>query len=121
MATVMVVDDSPTLRAMIVEIMQSQGLQVVEAEDGLIAQEKIKAQCPDLVVLDVVMPRMNGYELCRWIKGEAASKDVPVIMCTTKSEDFDIHWGKKQGVDAYITKPFEPGDLIAKVKELLKT
>ncbi|XFA73817.1 response regulator [Thermosynechococcaceae cyanobacterium Okahandja] len=119
MATVMVVDDSPTLRAMIVELMKEQRYEVVEAEDGLEAQEKIKAQCPDLVILDVVMPRMNGYELCRWIKGEPASQNVPVIMCTTKSEDFDIHWGKKQGVDAYITKPFDPAELIATVKRLI--
>ncbi len=120
MSTVMVVDDSPTLRAMIAEVLSRYGLTVVEACDGVDAKEKIQASCPDLVIMDVVMPRMNGYELCRWVKGEPKSENVPVIMCTTKSEDFDRHWAMRQKADAYITKPFQPTELMAKVKELLK-
>jgi len=119
MATVLVVDDSPTMRAMIVEAVLSLGLEVAEAADGIEAQEKVAQKIPDLIVLDVVMPRMNGYEFCRWVKNEPGSQNVPVIMCSTKAEAFDIHWGKKQGVDAYITKPFDPEDLIAQVKQLL--
>jgi twitching motility two-component system response regulator PilH len=121
MHTIMVVDDSPTLRAMITELLRGSGLQVVEACDGVDAQEKIQANCPDLVIMDIVMPRMNGYELCRWVKGEPARQKVPVIMCSTKNEDFDKHWAKKQQADAYITKPFEPVELMAKVNELLKS
>lgn len=119
MTTVLVVDDSPTMRAMIIETIRSLGFAVMEASDGVDAQAKVSQTVPDLIVLDVVMPRMNGYEFCRWVKNEPASQNVPVIMCSTKGEAFDIHWGKKQGVDAYITKPFDPQDLIAKVKELL--
>uniref|UniRef100_B8HSJ8 Response regulator receiver protein n=1 Tax=Cyanothece sp. (strain PCC 7425 / ATCC 29141) TaxID=395961 RepID=B8HSJ8_CYAP4 len=119
MSTVMIVDDSPTLRAMIAEALVKEGLQIVEACDGLDAKEKIQLSCPDLVIMDIVMPRMNGYELCRWLKNEFADQRIPVIMCTTKSEEFDRHWGMKQGGDAYITKPFEPAELMAKVKELL--
>ncbi len=119
MAKVLVVDDSPTMRAMIVETMTSIGLEVTEAGDGVDGQEKMAKFTPDIIILDVVMPRMNGYEFCRWVKSESASQNVPVIMCSTKAEAFDIHWGKKQGVDAYITKPFDPQDLINKVKELL--
>lgn len=119
MTTVLVVDDSPTMRAMIVETIQSLGFDVIESSDGIEAQAKVSQTIPDLIILDVVMPRMNGYEFCRWVKNEPTSQNVPVIMCSTKGEAFDIHWGKKQGVDAYITKPFNPDDLISKVKELL--
>jgi twitching motility two-component system response regulator PilH len=116
----MVVDDSPTLRVMISDLLTKHGLQVIEAHDGLDAQEKMRSTLPDLVIMDVVMPRMNGYELCRWVKGEITSRKIPVIMCTTKSEEFDRHWGMKQGVDAYITKPFEPQQLMAIVNNLLQ-
>jgi twitching motility two-component system response regulator PilH len=120
MSTVMVVDDSPTLRVMISDLLTKHGLQVIEAHDGMDAQEKMRSTLPDLVIMDVVMPRMNGYELCRWVKGEITSRKIPVIMCTTKSEEFDRHWGMKQGVDAYITKPFEPQQLMAIVNNLLE-
>jgi twitching motility two-component system response regulator PilH len=120
MSTIMVVDDSPTLRVMISDLLTKHGLQVIEAHDGLDAQEKMRSTLPDLVIMDVVMPRMNGYELCRWVKGEITSRKIPVIMCTTKSEEFDRHWGMKQGVDAYITKPFEPQQLMAIVNNLLQ-
>jgi twitching motility two-component system response regulator PilH len=119
MYTVMVVDDSTTLRTMIAELLALNGLNVIEARDGIEAQAKIQASCPDLVIMDVVMPRMNGYELCRWVKGESVSANVPVIMCSTKNEDFDRHWAMRQKADAYVTKPFEPLELMAKVKELL--
>lgn len=121
MSTIMVVDDSPTLREMISDILIRQGLTVVQACDGVDAKEKILAACPDLVIMDIVMPRMNGYELCRWVKGEPNSAKVPVIMCTTKSEEFDRHWAMKQQADAYITKPFQASDLVTKVRELLKS
>jgi twitching motility two-component system response regulator PilH len=119
MHTVMVVDDSTTLRTMIAELLALNGLNVIEACDGVEAQAKFQASCPDLVIMDVVMPRMNGYELCRWVKGESGSANVPVIMCSTKNEDFDRHWAMRQKADAYVTKPFEPLELMAKVKELL--
>jgi twitching motility two-component system response regulator PilH len=120
MSTIMVVDDSPTIREMISEILIRQGLTVVQASDGFEAKEKILASCPDLVIMDVVMPRMNGYELCRWVKAEPLSANVPVIICTTKSEEFDRHWAMKQKADAYITKPFKASELMIKVRELLK-
>jgi twitching motility two-component system response regulator PilH len=120
MTTVLVVDDSPTVRELVSEHLRQQKLVVVEAFDGLDATEKIKISVPDIVITDVVMPRMNGYELCRWIKGNVKNKTVPVIMCTTKSEEFDKYWGMKQGADAYITKPYNPPELIDIVKRLLR-
>ncbi len=120
MATVLVVDDSPAVREMLVNQLKQGGMTVIEAQDGTEAVEKLKTTVPDVVVTDVVMPKMNGYELCRWIKNNDSTKNVPVVMCTTKSEEFDKYWGIKQGADAYITKPYQPADLIKTIKGLLK-
>jgi twitching motility two-component system response regulator PilH len=96
------------------------GFTVIEAVDGEEAIEKIKANFPDLVITDIVMPRKNGYELTRWIKNDPDAKTIPVVMCTSKSEEFDVYWGMKQGADAYITKPYHPPDLLEAVKRLLQ-
>lgn len=122
MSTVLVVEDSLTQRQMIADLLQDSGLQasVVSVSDGVEALEQIRNQRPDLVVLDIVMPRMNGYEVCRQIKTDPKTQDVPVVMCSSKGEEFDIYWGMKQGADAYISKPFEPDELIGTVKQLLR-
>ncbi len=120
MSTVLIVDDSPTLREMLTDLLRKSGHSVIQASDGVDAQEKLGSNVvPDLVVMDVVMPRMNGYELCRWIKKNPQTQDVPVIMCTSKSEDFDRYWGMKQGADAYVTKPYHPDELMGVVRQLL--
>ena len=82
-------------------------------------KKKISTAPPDLVVLDVVMPNMNGYELCRWVKTNPSTQHVLVILCSSKSEEFDRYWGIKQGADAYVIKPFRPGELLNTVKTLL--
>ena len=120
MTTVLIVDDSSTLREMIAGLLLKAGMTVLEAKDGLEAQKMIEAAPPDLVVLDIVMPNMNGYELCRWIKNSPHTKEIPVIICSSKGEEFDRYWGMKQGADAYITKPFRPMDMIGTVKQLLR-
>lgn len=120
MSTVMIVDDSSTLREMLSELLKKNGMQVIEARDGVEAQEKIQAHCPDLVVLDIIMPRMNGYDLCRWLKSHPIAQKVPVVMCSSKREEFDRYWGLKQGADAYIAKPFHPVELLNTVKQLLR-
>ncbi len=119
MTTIMIVDDSAMIREMVCEHLKQQGLKVVEAFDGADAIEKVKADLPDLVVTDVVMPNKNGYELCRWLKGDPKANKIPVIMCTTKSEEFDRYWGMKQGADAYITKPYNPEELLTTIRQLL--
>lgn len=120
MSTILIVDDSATVREMVSEILKKGGLNVIEANNGAEAQKEIKKQVPDLVVTDIVMPEMNGYELCRWIKNTAEFQKIPVIMCTSKGEDFDRYWGMKQGADAYIAKPFRPTELLTTIKQLLK-
>ncbi|NJK52669.1 MAG: response regulator [Leptolyngbyaceae cyanobacterium SU_3_3] len=120
MCAVLVVDDSAMIRLMLREYLNKGGLEVVEAIDGVAAIEQIRSHPPDLVITDIVMPRMNGYELCRWIKSDPQMKCIPVMMCTTKNEEFDRYWGLKQGADAYISKPYCPSEMIKAVKYLLE-
>ncbi|HIK26661.1 MAG: response regulator [Oscillatoriaceae bacterium SKW80] len=121
MSIVLIVDDSVTLRQVVAELLKKNGLEVKEACDGLEAKEKIQANHPDLVITDIVMPRMNGYEFCRWLKNHPTTSQIPVVMCTSKSEEFDRYWGIKQGADAYISKPFRPAELVETVKQLLRS
>jgi twitching motility two-component system response regulator PilH len=120
MSTVLVVEDSPTQREIIIDLLQGSGLTVMVATDGMEALDHMQMSCPDLVVLDIVMPRMNGYEVCRKLKTDPKTQKVPVVMCSSKGEEFDRYWGMKQGADAYIVKPFQPKELLATVKQLLR-
>ncbi len=120
MNKVLVVEDSVTQREMISDLLKQSGLTVYVATDGVEALEQIQTSCPDLVVLDIVMPRMNGYEVCRRLKADPKTKKVPVVMCSSKGEEFDRYWGMKQGADAYIAKPFQPTELVGTVKQLLR-
>lgn len=120
MSTVLIVDDSSALREMIAGLLINAGMTILEAKDGAEAQKKIEVNTPDLVVLDIVMPNMNGYELTRWIKNNPKTKDVPVVICSSKGEEFDRYWGMKQGADAYIAKPFRPNEMVETVKQLLR-
>lgn len=120
MSTVLVVEDSVPQREMITELLRGIGLTVTVASDGMEALEQMQSQRPDMVVLDIVMPRMNGYELCRRIKADPSTQNVPVVMCSSKGEEFDRYWGMKQGADAYIAKPFQPTELVGTVKQLLR-
>jgi twitching motility two-component system response regulator PilH len=120
MSTVLVVEDSVPQREMITELLRGIGLSVTVASDGMEALEQMQSQRPDVVVLDIVMPRMNGYELCRRIKADPSTQHVPVVMCSSKGEEFDRYWGMKQGADAYIAKPFQPTELVGTVKQLLR-
>lgn len=121
MSKVLVVEDSLTQREMISKILKGSGLSVTEASDGVEALEQIKDDCPDLVVLDIVLPRMNGYEVCRRLKSDSKTQKVAVVMCSVKREDWDRYWGIRQGADAYIAKPFEPQELVGTVKQLLRS
>ena len=124
MTTILIVDDSQTLRKMLAELLMSHGMRVLEATNGKEAKKQITSASADLdlVITDLIMPEMNGYELCRWLKNETGlKKKVPVLICSTKSEEFDRYWGMKQGADAYITKPFQPPELLQTIKKLLKS
>lgn len=120
MSKVLVVEDSPTQRKVISEFLEGTGLKVVMAKDGVEALEHLQSFSPDLIILDIVMPRMNGYEVCRRLKADTNTKGVPVILCSSKNEQFDRYWGMRQGADAYLTKPFKPAELMGTIKQLLE-
>jgi twitching motility two-component system response regulator PilH len=120
MSTILIVEDSIFQREMMTDLLKANGLEVTHASDGAEALEAIHKAPPDLVVLDIVMPRMNGYELCRRLKSDPKTQNVPVVICSSKGEEFDRYWGMKQGADAYIAKPFQPIELVGTVKQLLR-
>ena len=120
MTRVLVVDDNKAQREMISDLLKGLGLSVSMASDGLEALEQINGNRPDLVVLDIIMPGMNGYEVCRRLKKDSKTQDLVVVMCSAKKEEFDRYWCMRQGADAYIAKPFHPEELIGTVKQLLR-
>ena len=119
MREVLVVDDSLTQREIICDVLEKGGLKAAVASDGIEALERLGKYQPDLVILDIVMPRMNGFEVCRRLKSNSVTQDIPVILCSSKREEFDRYWGLRQGADAYVVKPFQPTELLSTIKQLL--
>lgn len=115
---VLVVDDSPTDLKLMSEPFISQGYDLITAKDGEEALKKVESERPDLIVLDVIMPKLNGFNVCRHIKNSAKLKDIRVILLTSKNQESDKFWGEKQGADAYMTKPFSDEDLLSTVNQL---
>lgn len=120
MSTVLVVEDSYVQREMMLGLLSRSGLDVIAACDGVEALKQVQGYHPDLVVLDIILPRMNGYEVCRRIKSDEETQKPAVVMCSRKSERFDFYWALKQGADAYLDKPFRPEELVATVLYLLR-
>ncbi len=120
MAKILIAEDSITDSKYIESILEDKGYELFFAKDGEEAENLINANNFDLILLDVVMPKKNGFQLCREIKKNERTKHIPVVLITSKKEDADKFWGKMQGADEYITKPFEPIDLLAVVKKCLK-
>jgi twitching motility two-component system response regulator PilH len=115
---ILVVDDSPTDRQYMIETLKGKGFQIVTAENGEDAINKAKAELPDLILMDVVMPGLNGYQATRQITRDDATKHIPVIMCTSKGADTDKIWGMRQGANDYLVKPVDPAALLAKIAQL---
>jgi two-component system, OmpR family, phosphate regulon response regulator PhoB len=116
-ASVLVVDDEPIVRDVVVRYLQREGYDTLEAGDGLHAQELLRKHEPSLVVLDLMLPGMDGLELCRWIR---ARSELPVIMLTARAEEADRIVGLELGADDYITKPFSPRELAVRVRTVLR-
>lgn len=115
---ILVVDDSPTERHFLVDLLTREGYTVVTAENGLDAIAKIRAERPMLVLMDVVMPGANGFQVTRALARDPSTQSIPVILCTSKSADTDRIWGMRQGASGYMVKPFDPGQLLAKIADL---
>jgi DNA-binding response OmpR family regulator len=119
MGTVLVVEDSLTEMQILIGCLQQAGINVLIAQSGEEAIATLKQQKPDVIILDVVLPGCSGFEVCRQLKAEIATKDIPIVMCSTKSGEMDRFWGMKQGANAYIAKPIDQEELVRTVKQLI--
>ena len=115
---VLIVDDSKTETMFLTDILQKQGYAVRSAENAEEAMKRLKEDKPDLILMDVVMPGQNGFQLTRSINRTPEYTDIPIIMCTSKNLETDRVWGMRQGAKDYITKPVDATDLFAKIKAL---
>jgi len=115
---ILIVDDSPTERYFLTAILVKNGFSVSTAENGEDALLKIKADKPHLILMDVVMPGKNGFQITRAIARDPETEDVPVIICTSKDQETDRIWGLRQGARDYLVKPINAEDLLAKIAAL---
>ena len=115
MAKVMVVDDAYSDLMLMESILKSAGHQVVSLIDGEELEEKMSAERPDMLLLDIVMPRRNGYELLRALRKDERTRATPIVLVSSKNQDSDRAWGKRQGADDYLTKPFTSTQLLTMV------
>lgn len=115
---ILVVDDSPTERYFLSEMLSKQGYAVSVAEGAEEAVLKIKAQPPDLILMDVVMPGQNGFQLTRQLSKDPATEHIPIIMCTSKNQQTDRIWGLRQGARDYVSKPIKADELLEKISAL---
>ena len=113
--TILVVDDSPTDLKVVAKALQTKGYRVLTAADGEDAIEKAVREKPQLIVLDVILPKKNGFQVCRQLKTAPETQAIKIVLLSSKSQDSDRFWGLKQGADAYLTKPFEDEELLASV------
>ena len=111
MARILIVDDSPSQLMGIRRIVEKLGHEALTAEDGAAGVDLAKKELPDLILMDVVMPNLNGFQATRSISREPSTKHIPVILVTTKDQDTDRMWGMRQGARAYLTKPFSEEEL----------
>jgi DNA-binding response OmpR family regulator len=116
---ILVVDDSWTELTMMVAPLRDNGFEVVTAVDGEEAIEKVFKEHPQCIVLDVVLPKQNGFQVCRRLKNLEVSRHIPIILLTSKSTPVDRAWGLRQGADIYMTKPFNSDELVASVRRLV--
>ena len=119
MARILIVDDSPTQMFTLKKVLSKHGHQVLTAEDGEKGVEVASKELPDLILMDVVMPNLNGFQATRRISRNANTSHIPIIMVTTKDQETDKIWGKRQGASGYIIKPVDEGELINNINELL--
>ncbi|MCX7163696.1 MAG: response regulator [Rhodocyclales bacterium] len=118
MKTVLVIDDSQTERYILSQLLLGGGYEVSTAASGEEGIERARQIKPDLILMDVVMPGTNGFQATRALSKDEATKDIPVIICTTKNQETDRVWGLRQGAQDYVTKPVDGPTLLAKIAAL---
>jgi twitching motility two-component system response regulator PilH len=119
MARILIVEDSPTQAMSLTRLLKKHGHEVLTARDGAEGIEVAKAELPDLVLMDVVMPKINGFQATRQITKDPSTRHIPVIIVTTKDQETDRIWGERQGAKGYILKPVEEDKLIEAIRQFL--
>jgi two-component system alkaline phosphatase synthesis response regulator PhoP len=119
MIKILAVDDDAMVLAVIKKRLEFAGYEVITAMEGLEGLKKARSENPDLIVLDLILPNLNGYQICAMLKRDSNYRKIPIIMLTSRSQQADIAEGMKAGADAYITKPYDPDEFIAKIQTLL--
>lgn len=118
---ILIIEDEKDLIEAVTFRLEDAGYDVITAFDGEDGLEKAKKERPDLIILDLMLPKMNGYKVCGLLKGDSRYSGIPIIIFTAKAQQEDIDLGKEVGANAYIIKPFEPEDLIGSIEKLLST
>lgn len=122
MPKILIVDDEPHIRLLLEQTLmelEDQGVELLLADNGEAALETIKQEKPELVFLDVMMPKMNGFDVCQKVKRELGMSDIYIVMLTAKGQEFDRQRGEQVGANVYMTKPFDPDELLAKATQVL--
>ncbi len=116
---ILIVDDESDLVELVKLRLEANGYEVIVAGDGQSGLDKARTEKPDLIVLDVMLPKIDGYKVCRMLKFDEKYRHIPIIMFTARAQESDRKTGEQVGADAYITKPFEPAALLLKMDDLL--
>ena len=117
--SILVVDDSPTDLRIITTVLQKQGYRLTTAVDGEDALQKALQEHPDLIVLDIILPKKNGFQVCRQLKTSPDTQDIKIVLLSSKSQDSDRFWGLKHGADDYMTKPFDDDELLETISRYM--
>lgn len=119
MTTILIVDDSPTETHILKGLLEKEGYTTLLANDGVTGVEEAKRSKPDLILMDVVMPGLNGFQATRQLSRDPETAEIPVIMVTTKDQETDKAWGKRQGAKEYVVKPIVAKELLSKITSVL--
>ena len=117
--TILVVDDEPMILKVVESRLKANGFRVITAEDGVDGLNKARSEKPDLIILDIMLPKMDGYRVCRLLKSDDRYKHIPIIMFSARVQTEDKEMGLESGADDYLTKPFDPQKFLEKIRELL--
>lgn len=117
---ILIIEDEPDISKTLKVFLESEGFDVSIASDGIEGLNKVKAERPNLIVLDIMLPKLDGFQICRMLKFDDKYKKIPIIMLTARAQESDRRLGKEVGADAYLAKPFEPEVLLNKIKEFLR-
>ena len=120
MKKIVLVDDEPDIVRTLEIFLKTEGFQVVASTDGISALDKIRKEKPDLIILDIMLPKLDGYKICRMLKFDEKYSKIPIVIFTARAQELDEKKAKEVKADAYITKPFNPKELLLKIKELLE-